>query len=192
MCTYFLTAAATVGLARAAGPDGECMPARVALVLVLAVLAVGAVRGAAGLASIGPTFARLRAWTDNPQERAYRAAVAHPGEIDFPWNPLAVLLAEGRLDNNEIGAWNRDLAGVKIDDALWRRWLPPHLRFLAFRPPTGAFTWLPEPTARLPEFTQPATLPELDGWTVLAPAVAAAATPGLERDPHDAPRPPQP
>ena len=164
--SYFLVAAATTGLAIAARAGNS---ARVVLAMLLVIVAVGEARGPAGLASTRASVARLRAWGDGPHERAYRTALAHPGEIDFPWNPLAVLLAENRLDNSEIGAWNRDLAGVPISDTLWRRYLPPRLRLLAFRPPSGAFTWLPAPMRRLPEFTEPGAVPGLEGWTVLAP-----------------------
>jgi len=187
--SYFLVAAATAGLA-AAARDGD----RVARVLLVAgLVGYGLVLGTgpAGVRSLQASVAGLRAWTDNPHERAFRAARAHPGEIDFPWDPLAVVLAENRLDNNEIGAWNRDLAGVPIDDALWRRHLPPRLRWMAFRPPTGAFTWLPEPTGRLPELSAPASLPGLEGFTVLG-AVAGHSATGLERDPHGAAPPPHP
>jgi hypothetical protein len=187
--SYFLVAAATAGLA-AAVRDGD----RVARALLVAgLVGYGLVLGTgpAGVRSLGASVVGLRAWTDNPHERAFRAARAHPGEIDFPWNPLAVVLAENRLDNNEIGAWNRDLAGVPIDDALWRRHLPPRLRWMAFRPPTGAFTWLPEPTGRLPELSAPASLPGLEGFTVLG-AVAGPSATGLERDPHGAAPPPHP
>ena len=174
VCTYFLVAAATAGLACAAGGDDRgAQLARAVLLVGLVLGAADLARSPAGVRSVGPTIARLRAWDDNPQQHAYRAALAHPGEIDFPWNPLATLLAEGRLDNNEIGAWNRDLAGVPIPKALWRRWLPPRMRLLAFRPPTGAFAWLPEPTGRVPEYTEPTSLPGLAGWTVLAPVASA-------------------
>lgn len=208
VCSYFLVAATTIGLAaatEATGRAGVVATAGFAAVLALAAVDVG--RGPDGLAHARETVVRLAAWRDNPHERAFAAARAHPGEIYLPWNPLSTLLAEDRLDNNEIGAWNRDLAGVPIDDALWRRYLPPRLRVVAFRPPTGAFAWLPEPSARLPELATPTTVPGLEGWTVLgraAPGSADAAAPsdasppavatpsghGLERAPHVPPPPP--
>jgi hypothetical protein len=191
VCTYFLVAAATVGVAGATGASGRLGAVATALLAAAIVaLAVDVGRGPAGLRSAASTISRLEAWRDNPHERAFAAARADPGEIYFPWNPLSTLLAENRLDNNEIGAWNRDLAGVPIDDALWRRYLPPRLRLVAFRPPTGAFAWLPEPSARLPEFVEPATIPGLEGWTVLSRSVAAPSASGLERDPHVAPATP--
>lgn len=189
--TYFLAAAATIGLARAAGADDRAgRAARTVLLLGLVLCAADLGRSPAGLRGVAPTLARLRAWDANPQERAYRAVRAHPGGVVLPWNPLATLLAEQRLDNNEIGAWNRDLAAVPIPDALWRRHLPPRLRLMAFRSPTGAFAWLPPPAGRLPEFSRPATLPGLEGWTVLATALAAPPPSRQEDDPHGAPAPP--
>jgi hypothetical protein len=193
VCSYFLVAAATVSLAAAATvPERAGVAATALLVVGLVVLAVDVGRGPAGLRSVAHAVARLETWRDNPHEHAFAVARAHAGEIYFPWNPLSTLLAEDRLDDNEIGAWNRDLAGVPIDDALWRRFLPPRLRLIAFRPPTGAFAWLPEPSARLPEFTEPSTMPGLEGWTVLGRAVAAPSPRGLEREPHVAPAPPHP
>ncbi len=202
VCSYFLVAAATIGLAaatEATGGVGAVATAWLAAALALAAVDVG--RGPGGLAHARDTLAELAAWRDNPHERAFDVARARPGEIYLPWNPLSTLLAEHRLDNNEIGAWNRDLAGVPIPDALWRRYLPPRLRVIAFRPPTGAFAWLPEPSARLPELATPTTVPGLDGWTVLGragaaptdappPAVAAPSGPGLQRAPHVPPPPP--
>jgi hypothetical protein len=191
--SYFLVAALATALAAAACEDDRGgRVARATLAVGLVALSLVVARGPVGIHGVGTSVARLRNWAENPHERAYRTAREHPGEIYLPWNPLATLLAENRLDNNEIGAWNRDLAGVPIDDELWRRFLPPRLRVMAFRPPSGAFTWLPEPTARLPEFTLPATIPGLDGWTVLGRAVAAPSGAGLERDPHVAPAPPRP
>jgi hypothetical protein len=193
VCTYFLVAAATVGVAGATGAPGRVGAVATALLAAaILAIAVDVGRGPAGLRSVGRSVAELEAWRDNPHERAFAVARADPGEIYFPWNPLSTLLAENRLDDNEIGAWNRDLAGVPIDDALWRRYLPPRLRLVAFRPPTGAFAWLPEPSARLPELVEPVTIPGLEGWTVLGRAVAAPSTGGLERDPHGATAPPHP
>jgi hypothetical protein len=184
--TYFLAAAATTALAALAAGDRRF---RIALAAALVVLAVREAAGPAGVASVPGTVARLGAWGDGPQDRAYRAALARPGTLYLPWNPLATLLAEDRLDNNEIGAWNRDLAGVAIADALWRRHLPPRLAMTAFRPAEGAFAWLPPPTGRLPELARETTLPGLDGWTVLAVGAVAPPSAGGLEPPSDAPRP---
>jgi hypothetical protein len=62
---------------------------------------------------------------------------------------------------------------------------------MAFRPPTGAFTWLPEPTGRLPELSVPTSLAGLEDFTVLGTVAGPTAT-GLERDPHGAAPPPHP
>jgi hypothetical protein len=51
--------------------------------------------------------------------------------------------------------------------AQWRRYLPPHARYVAFRPPSDAFRrWLPLPNQRLPEFRKRVELPALPGWIV--------------------------
>ena len=180
--SYFLAAAATLGLAtiaRTSGASGMRL-----LVATLALLTAERLLAPDGPRAFGATAAGVRGFGDNAQEQAYRAALALPGEIYFPWNPLATLLAEDRLDNNEIGAWNRDLAGVPIEDAQWRAHLPPRLRLLAHRPPAGAFTWLPAPEKRLPEFTAPLALPLLPGWIVRAqrPMLAAPHGPRGETD----------
>jgi hypothetical protein len=180
--SYFLAAAATLGLATLArASDGSGLRLLVATLTLLTVERLVAPDGPRALAA---TIGGLRRFADNAQERAFRAAREEPGAIYFPWNPLATLLAEERLDNNEIGAWNRELAEIPIEDAQWRAHLPPRLRLLAYRPPAGAFTWLPAPPKRLPEFTEPATIPLLPGWIVRAqrPLLAAPRARGREAD----------
>jgi hypothetical protein len=181
--TYFLVAALTLGLAARARAGSMAATAVLGVALVL--LGADRLRAPDGPGPPAALVAQLGAWSTSPQQRAYEVARAHPGELYLPWNPLATLLAEGRLDNSEIGAWNRDLAGEPIATEVWRRWLPPDVRLLAHRPPTGAFTWMPGPTQRLPEFREPATLPGLEGWIVLRRDGALATPPagGLDTAP---------
>jgi hypothetical protein len=171
---YFLTGAATCGLAQLAA-GGRLVP-RALLAALLAVFAATYLGSAPRRAEAGPAVRRFVAWRADAQEQAFAFARAHPGAVVLPWNPLVTLLADGQLWNNEIGAWNRDLAGETVTDAQWRRWLPPDARWLAFRPARGAFVHLPSPTGRLPEYVRPVQLPELDGWIVLE---AAPRTPGV-------------
>jgi hypothetical protein len=139
---------------------------RALVAVALAALIAGPLvrRGAPGRTA--RAVADLAAWGGNAQEQAYAYARAHPGELYLPWNPLVTLLAEGRLDNNEIGACNRDQAAIPIGEAQWRRYVPSTARYVAFRTPAGGLQLLPRPTHRLPEFRERVELPELPGWFV--------------------------
>ncbi len=166
---YFLAGAVVCGLARLAA--SASVVGRLLLLGLVVALPATWVANPLARAQVSPAVARLRAWSANPQEQAFAFARAHPGAVLLPWNPLASLLADGRVWNNEIGAWNRDLAGVPIGDAQWRGTLPPGARWLAHRPPRHAFTLLPPPNGRTPEYATPVQVPGLEGWTVLERAV---------------------
>lgn len=166
---YFLAGAVACGVARLAA-EGHRLP-RAMLLALLVGLAGTWLANPRARAQVAPTVARLGTWSTNPQEQAFAFARAHAGAVHLPWNPMATLLADGRLWNNEIGAWNRDLAGAPVTDAQWRRWLPPDARWLAFRPPRNAFAALPVPTARLPEYAAPVQMPGLEGWIVRERAI---------------------
>ncbi len=172
---YFLLAAATCALGSfaSAGSRRPVAGAR-GLLALLAVLVVPVVLDGRTPIVTAAAVTRLAHWSDNQQEQAFVWARRNPGTVYLPWNPLVTLLAEGRLDHSEIGAWNRDLAGVPIGDAQLRRFVPRGARLLAVRPRHDATTWLPDPTARLPEFHQRVTEPGLPGWDVYARDVPEA------------------
>jgi hypothetical protein len=173
--SYFLLAAATCALgAFASAGSRRRTVGEWVLVGLLAVLVLPVVLDPRTPAATAAAVTRLAHWSDNQQEQAFVWARRHPGTVYLPWNPLVTLLAEGRLDHSEIGAWNRDLAGVPIGDAQLRRFVPRGARLLAVRPRHDATTWLPDPTARLPEFHERTTEPGLPGWDVFARDAAEA------------------
>ena len=68
---------------------------------------------------------------ENSQQLAYEFAVRHPGETYFPWQPLATLLAEGRLYHFEYGMIDRYLAGYPPTAEHLQASLPPHMHWVA-------------------------------------------------------------
>jgi hypothetical protein len=165
MASYFLTAALTLATGKVA-LEARGNAGRVPLILLLAALLAAPLLRSDASDRMATTLADLRAWRQNPHERAYAYARAHPGEVYLPWDSLATLLAEGRLDSSAMGLWNRDLAGIVVSDELWRRYVPAHARYLAFRVPTGPLQSLPSPATRLPEYRERVELPEFPGWVV--------------------------
>jgi hypothetical protein len=165
--SYFIAGAATLGAGElAARPDGCGTIARLSIAAALGALVVSYANSPVDVQAARQSLAGLRTWTDNPQQHAFEFARAHPGEVYFPLNPLASLQAEGRLDHAAVGIWDRSQAGFAPPPALLRRYLPPQLRWVAFRPLRGGFTLLPDPAQLAPGFTRRVTLPELRGFDV--------------------------
>ena len=86
----------------------------------------------------------------------------------FPWHPLACLLAEGKLYHFYYAMVDRDISGRRMSREYIDEHMPANLRYIihnqmwvADRDP---LPWL---SRYLPEFDQPAQLPEFPGWTVL-------------------------
>ena len=65
--------------------------------------------------------------------RAYRFALEHPQAVYLPWNPLASLMADRELYHVAYGVVDREYAGIPIDEAHYRRHLPPRLEYVAFK-----------------------------------------------------------
>jgi hypothetical protein len=100
--------------------------------------------------------------SSNPEQEAYRFALAHPGEAWFPWNPIATLMAEGNLYHFEYGVTDREMAGYKPTNAEIRRNTPAHLRYIIYpKDPQSE-----EMLRFFPEFARRIELPELPGWLV--------------------------
>lgn len=114
------------------------------------------------------TWARPPQW-DNHTSLAYAFASRHPGAAYFPWQPLATLLAEGRLDHFEYGVFDRGLAGFPPSPEHLRAGVPPDARWIATT--HGAHL-----TFKLfGEYSEPAQLPELPGFDVRARPPGAAS-----------------
>lgn len=98
----------------------------------------------------------------NPQQQAYEFALKHPGEVYFPWNPLSTLMAEGKLYNMEHGVVDKELAGYKPSDKLFRAHLPERLKYVAY--PRSALS--ESMLEYLPEFSRKVHVEGLPGWNV--------------------------
>jgi hypothetical protein len=97
----------------------------------------------------------------NDAQAAYEVSLRHPGEVYFPWQPLASLLAEGRVYHFDYALIDRILGGFPPTPAHLRADVPPHLRWIAARGRVYTFNLFPE-------FSEQVVLPELPGWTVRA------------------------
>jgi len=155
--TLFATLAATVGLISASGPQ---FPAALPSAL-LAGIAIAAIPIPWKLP------AAISSLYDNPAEIAFRYEKLHPGQAYFPMNPLASLLAGGRLTHFDLSLEDREIADCPITPAQFAAGLPPHYRLVAFAPaqeaPRSVFG-----VAQLRSM-QPVQEPGLDGWHVFAP-----------------------
>jgi len=105
----------------------------------------------------------------NDNQLAYEFALRHPGEAYFPWQPLASLLAEGRLYHFEYGMMDRLIGGYAPTPEHVRAELPPQLRWIAAHTRVWTFT-------NFPDYGVSTTLPELPGWTVRARATDRPAS----------------
>ena len=147
------------------------------LLAATAVLLVDVGRRAAPARTLGWAFcvvAVLAAWQSgkcaawnlraspwqNDNQLAYEFALRHPGEAYFPWQPLASLLAEGRLYHFEYGMMDRFIAGYEPTPEHVRANLPPRLRWIAARTRVWTFRYFPD-------YSAPVQLDELPGWVVL-------------------------
>jgi len=70
----------------------------------------------------------------NRTQVAYNYARQHPGETYFPMNPLAALLAEGRLTHLDAALYDREIAGFPISSQQLAAGLPSGCEFVAYPP----------------------------------------------------------
>lgn len=93
---------------------------------------------------------------------AYTYAKNHPGETYFPWNPLAIFMAEGKFYHFMEAIGEIELAGFEISDKHIRAYTPAGMRFIAF--PADCKE---KPTMKyFPEFSKRVYIDELSGWVV--------------------------
>jgi hypothetical protein len=94
---------------------------------------------------------------------AYNYERQHPGRAYFPVNPLAALLAEGRLTHLDAALFDRELAGFPINAEQFAAGLPSGYQLVAY-PPGHA-----PRAAVLRELLKDKPLveePGLEGWSV--------------------------
>jgi len=130
--TLFVALAATLGLVglwKAEGQGGRAWTGLVARMLLIGML----------LAHLPLPIGIVRdlklARTSNTQI-AYDYERQHPGRAYFPINPLAVLLAEGRLTHLDDALWDRELAGFPISAEQLAAGVPSSYELVAYPPGT--------------------------------------------------------
>ena len=159
---YFLLAALTlivVGTAReTASPraDSETNAVQMGSVVLVGLLCFLSLRSCYRLGQ------DWKAFPYNPETAAYYYVKNHPGEAYFPANPLAHILGESQVYHVEIGVEARVSSGLKIDRSHLARYMPPRPRFIATyrREDVNAVH------ALTGEFSRPASVDDLPGWTV--------------------------
>lgn len=125
---YYLVVAATMALA-GAWPTlamRQAVMLRTALLLAAVSLAVLVVRQVAGYAKL--TMLPTRCLS----QEAWLFAQEQPGRVYFPWDPLATLMAEGRMYHFEYGVLDRLYAGRAPTDGRISQDLPSRLGFVVY------------------------------------------------------------
>lgn len=85
----------------------------------------------------------------NVAETDFQFERTHPGEVYFPWDPLAALMASGKLYHFDYGVEDRILAGFPPSDEQLHAWIPANAQWIALPPePCASFVM----QSRLPEF----------------------------------------
>jgi hypothetical protein len=95
-------------------------------------------------------------------QQAYEYARRHPGEAYFPQNPLASIMAEGKLYHDTSGLLDREYGGYQVSNEHFRANIPQNVRIVAYKIRYGRDYVL----RYLPEFTRKVTVDELPGWVV--------------------------
>jgi len=154
--TLFATLAATMGLISPVGPRlPAALPGSLLAGIAIAVLPIPWKLPEA-----------ITSLANNPAEVAFRYEELHPGQAYFPMNPLAALLASGRLTHFDLALEDREIAGCPISPTQFAAGLPPHYRLVAFAPgheaPRSVFG-----VAQIRSMT-PVQEPGLEGWRVFS------------------------
>jgi hypothetical protein len=110
--------------------------------------------------------------SNTPAEIACRYEKSHPGRVYFPVNPLAVLLADGKLRHFDFALYDRERAGYLVTPEQHAAGLPPHYQLIAYPPGYDAPPSMA--LARVLQSMQPVNEPGLEGWYVFGPAPGAA------------------
>ncbi len=111
-----------------------------------------------------PRFPGWYLYQNNFLEHAYQYSKLHPGEAYFPWQPLSVLLAEGRLYHLGEQLYYEDLSGLPLrEPAQYLAHLPQEAKFIAIRPFGAPASVLP---MLFPDARPGAEVEGLPGWQV--------------------------
>jgi hypothetical protein len=111
----------------------------------------------------GDIFRDLRMVRTSSTQVAYNYERRHPGQIYFPLNPLAVLLAEGKLTHLDDALVGREWAGFPITWEQLAAGLPSDYELVAYPPDQFPHA---EILKRLVQDKPLVQVPELQGWHV--------------------------
>jgi len=110
-------------------------------------------------------------------QMAFRFAIRHPGEVYFPWYPMASLMADGELYHAGYGLFDWALADLGVPDERLRHHLPDKLRYVAFQQFSQEADR--EVMRRLPGFGCKAEVEALPAWTVFEPCETSTPKPSV-------------
>ena len=122
--TLFAALAATLGLVGLWKPDTIGLAARALLIGMLLAHLPLAYGIRHDLLSVGA----------NPTQIAFDYERQHPGRAYFPFNPLAVLLADGRLTHFGQALLDREIAGFATSPQQFAAGVPPGFTVVAYPP----------------------------------------------------------
>ncbi len=170
LIAYFVTICASAGLSSYLTqhePNRDTPMKNAAKILATILMLVGLARMPLSLFDLR----KSRDLAGNPSQIAYNYEKAHPGVAYFPWNPLAVLLAGGKLYHGDVALIDRELAGFGLNREQFQRHIPKDARLVAFPPDARPFSAILNDHLRGFE-PAPGTV-ELPGWTVFQRASGA-------------------
>jgi hypothetical protein len=128
---YFFLAAAGAALVQFAHTSSNAKWGEIHLrVLVVLALAASAI---ALPNMLRPQEVEKLVQGHNPVQEASDYARQHPGEVYFPWLPIASLMAEGKLYHFDFGITDRTRAGITTELAHYQEHLPPSMKYLAIQ-----------------------------------------------------------
>jgi nitrate reductase NapE component len=175
---YFLLLSLTLGLIQLATYSRQI--ASTALVILCALSATYMSQSIGTIESL-PRIADQIA--TNPEEQAVKYIRRHPGEVYFPWTPLASILVEHAAYHFDYFVDERKRAGYGLSEAHYLAGIPKRFTMIAY-PPRFGDAQQRAALDYLPAFSYQVKVPELDGWTVFTSRQNASSISG-----HGSPRP---
>jgi hypothetical protein len=166
---YFALLTAVSSLSIAAGSvDPERQRIRAGnQVARLALLALLVIAGWPDAGTRDKIRAGLALWShldENPHEQAYQYLRTHGGdEAYFPEQPIATLLATGKIYHFSTGLDSLNWANAPVSEAQLHGWLPSKMAAVYY----PQYALRPSVLQRLPEFDVATTDPEMPGWIVM-------------------------
>jgi hypothetical protein len=130
LITLFVGLGTTLGLVQLSKPDEDAKGAWTGF--AARALLIGMLL--ANVALPYEIFRDLRLVRTSTTQVAYNYERRHPGRAYFPLNPLATLLAEGRLTHFDPALYNRELAGFPVSQEQLAAGIPAGCELVAYPP----------------------------------------------------------